>query len=113
MLQTVSNILYDASLFAMTLNKFGREELQVHKDVFHAFKTFSLKWINFGVYLMLKTRVLMKFMRINFRQSTFLYQLTILNNNLKTHLKDIKFQKLDKRLKNYKVFPPRKIISRR
>ena len=92
MLQTISNLFYDASLFAMILNKFGREELQIHKDEFHAFKTFYLKWVNFGVYLMLRTRVLTKFVRIKFHQSTFLYQLTILNNNLKTPLKDVNFK---------------------
>ena len=39
-LQTIP-FRHDASLFVMTLNEFVREELQIHKDIFHAFKILS------------------------------------------------------------------------
>ena len=51
--------------------------------------------------LMSRKRVSARFMRSNFRYSTFLYHLIIVNSISKMDLKDINFQKLAKILQSF------------
>ena len=85
----------------MNLNEFDREELQIHKDVFMRSKFYCLTLINVRMDLMSRKRVSARFMRSNFRYSTFLYHLIIVNSISKMDLKDINFQKLAKILQSF------------